>query len=163
VFPLELYRLIFEFCSGEALFVWRRASKFFKHELLSSVVWKSLFYSRRWRLPHELKNYNYFNADATRHISIPDNHVDWFKEYRRNHRMSMSIRNIMHGVSDIIINNLQLLKVDTDAINFGTLFVAGVTDEELDAWEIEHQLIRAANQLPSGFKLASRVTSDELD
>jgi hypothetical protein len=138
IFSRESYYTIVKFCDIDTLFKWRRVCKLTNMFVIQlDEIWRTHFYSRHWKLRHDLENY-FFGVDPLledkskwTHV-IPDNHVDWFSEYRRNHINSVAIRK---AISDMK-NKLQSIVAEygfvKDGVKEPAFFNPGLTDEEID-------------------------------
>lgn len=133
------YQAIFKVSDASALFKWRRVCKLTSALVLQShQVWRNLFYnSRHWKLRHDIEN-EFLGVDPkyekkTKWTNvIPDEEIDWFGEYRRNHLNSVAIRKAIEEIN----KKLNAIVEDYGAVKLGvenpSFFEPGVTDEEID-------------------------------
>jgi hypothetical protein len=108
----------------------------------SPAIWKRAFYQRKWRLPHEIINFNRKYDPKAREIVIDEKKVDWFNESKRNYLNATRIRDLIKEISNklqIIVYNYGFYRGKTRNKTKSKpdlkFFNNGLTDADLDDWE----------------------------
>lgn len=141
------YQLIFKVSDANALFKWRRVCKLSNALVIqANNIWRDLFYnSRRWKLHHDLGN-DFFGIDPKSENKkkwknvIPDDQIDWFGEYRRNHIHSVAIHKAIEDIKAKLHNIIEDYGVVKQDVASPAFFEPGVTDEEIDAYCSKNKL-----------------------
>jgi hypothetical protein len=144
--PMDVLVQMLKYCDEVTIFTLSMTSK----ASTSTMFWKNLFYASRWRLPHELKNFN-FNRDSKVYTSDIKNDIDWFGEYKRNCLNAKHIRELMQEISTKIYSIMDEYGASWDNENDKSLFYSGLSDDELDSWERQHNY-ELTNDLRQLFK-----------
>ncbi len=122
---------------------WRQVSKYFDTLLSTSPkLWQSAFYGQRWRLPHEIRNFNERHDPTYSEIVINEKKVDWFSECKRNFLNATRIKHLVEEISKKLteaIKPYSKRRKPGGKVKRARMFNPGLTDDELDAWEELHE------------------------
>jgi hypothetical protein len=127
----------------EELVRWRQVSKYFdKFVRTTSKFWQSLFYRAKWRLPHEIRNFNERYDPRYSEVVIDEKKIDWFTECRRNYLNAKRIRALVGEISEKlreVIKPFAKRRKPGGKIKQARMFNPGLTDHHLDDWEELHE------------------------
>lgn len=164
----ELLLSIINFCDVDTAFKWRRVSKLTNSLVITSdYLWRNHFYARHWKLRHDLEN-RFMGVDPKDdedkpkwiHV-IPDNEIDWFREYIRNHFNAMNIQKLIKDISNklqkIVDEHFEVRELyKSDQARHDerlAFFRSGLTDEEIDNTFSSNFLHAISNDLRELFKV----------
>jgi hypothetical protein len=111
-------------------------------------TWKNYFYQRKWKLPHELMNFNMKNE--INEIVIRDDKIDWFNEVKRNYFNDKRIGGLIQEITTKIQTIVRFFQPQASAEEL-QVFHPGLSDRKLDKWE-EKNKCYLTNDLRSLFK-----------
>jgi hypothetical protein len=138
IFPPEIFMQLISWCASGTLFALRRVSKFMNILILESHgTWRKLFYQRHWRLRHDIENIFIGTdpdaADKTGWRDVcPDEDIDWFGEYRRNHINAVLIRSLIEEIKPKLQKIVDRVAVPKAGVTDPSFFEKGCTDNEID-------------------------------
>lgn len=137
---------------------WRLVAKYFDRLVsISPKLWQSSFYRQRWRLPHEIRNFNERFDPRYSEIVIDEKKVDWFGECKRNYLNARRIRDLIGETSQKLLDVIKPYarrRKTNGKMKRARMFNAGLTDDELDAWE-ELQEFKLTNDFRELYKVGS--------
>jgi hypothetical protein len=138
IFPPEIFMQLISWCASGTLFALRRVSKFMNILILESHgTWRKLFYQRHWRLRHDIENiFIGTDPDAADKSGwrdvCPEEDIDWFGEYRRNHINAVLIRSLIEEIKPKLQKIVDRVAVPKAGVTDPSFFEKGCTDNEID-------------------------------
>jgi hypothetical protein len=164
--PNDFFWHILSNSSMEELVRWRQVSKYFDRFVrTTSKFWQGLFYRAKWRLPHEIRNFNERYDPRYSEVVIDEKKIDWFTECRRNYLNAKRIRALVGEISEKlreVIKPYAKRRKPGGKTKQARMFNPGLTDHQLDDWEELHEF-KLTNDFRELYKASTPSLSKDND